>query len=130
MPRPSFRITVENVMYAAHYLDGRLGSQAFVPKSMSAQEGRMFINEILLSPKSDETVRRLQDWCADNLEQTVIRSLQLAVRKRRQRTRKSDFRVLTVSSRAHALLCKLAKRDHVTLSKALESAIEKSLRKP
>lgn len=129
MPRPKFCITVDNLMHAARYLDGRLGSQAFMPRSMLPQEGREFINEILMSPKSAGTAEQLQAWCTDNLEPKVLRALQLAVRKRRQRTRTNDFRVLTVSSRAYGLLSKLAKRDHVTLSQALEKSIEKSLRR-
>lgn len=129
MPRPKFRITVDNLMHAARYLDGRLGSLAFVPRSMSVQEGRSFVNEILMSPKSEGSAERLHTWCVDNLEPKVMRALQLAVRKRKQRTRTTDARVLTVSSRAYGLLSKLAKRDHVTLSQALEKSIERSLRR-
>ena len=129
MPRPKFRITVDNLMHAARYLDGRLGSQAFVPSSMSAQEGRTFVNQILMSPKTQESAERLQTWCSDNLEPKVMRALQLAVRKRKQRTRTTNYRVLTVSSNAYGLLRKLAKRDNVTLSQALEKSIERSLRR-
>lgn len=127
MPRPKFRITVDNLLHAARYLDGRLGSLSIVPRTMSAQEGRMFIGEILMSPKSEESADRLQTWCVANLDAKSVLSLQVAIRKRKQRTA-DKLRVLTVSITAYTLLCKIAKRDNVTLSDALEAAVTLSLK--
>lgn len=57
-----------------------------------------------------------------------MRSLQVAIRKRKQRMSSDSQRVLSVTTKAYGLLSKLAKRDKVTLSQALERAAEKSLR--
>ena len=127
VPRPKFRITVENLLHAARYLDGRLGCLSFMPLSMSAQEGRMIIAEILQSPKSVESADKLQAWCEVNLDSKTTRCLRIAIRKRKQRTA-DNFRVLTVSVSAHKLLRKLAMRDNVTLSQALEKSVTKALR--
>lgn len=128
MPRPKFRITVDNLLHAARYLDGRLGSLSIVPLSMSAQEGRTFVSEILMLPKSEELANRLQVWCDANLDAKSMRSLQMAIRKRKQRTSSDSHRVLSVTTKAYGLLSKLAKRDKVTLSQALEWAAARSLR--
>lgn len=127
MPRPKFRITVDNLMHAARYLDGRLGSLALTPRTMSAQKGMMFVSEILMSPNTAETAAKLQVWCDENLEPEALGSLQTAIRKRKQRMA-DNFRVLTVSVSAYNLLGKLAKRDNVTLSQALERSVERALR--
>ena len=128
MGRPKFRIAVDDLMHAARYLDGRLGSLAVAPLTMPVQEARRFFSEILMSPKSESSATRLQEWCDENLEPATLRLLQIAVRKRRQRTRTNDYRVVTISNNAYHQLCKLAKRDNVTLSKALERSVTKLLR--
>ena len=128
MGRPKFRITVDNLMHAARYLDGRLGSLGLIPRTMSVQEARQVVTEILISPKSDSAADRLQIWCDTNLDAKSWLALQTAIRKRRQRAHGDNFRVVTLTSKAYQLLNQLAKRDNVTLSHALQKSVERSLK--
>ncbi len=127
MSRPKFRITVDSLMHAAQYLEGRLGSLRLTPRMMTVQEARHFITGILISRSSASNADRLQVWCDENLDAKSQSALQTAIRKRRQRA-SSDFRVVTLSSKSYRLLSQLAKRDNVTLSQALQSSVERSLK--
>jgi macrodomain Ter protein organizer (MatP/YcbG family) len=128
MGRPKFRITVDNLMHAARYLDGRLGSLGLIPRTMSVQEARQVVTEILISPRSDSAADRLQSWCDTNLDAKSWLALQTAIRKRRQRAHGNNFRVVTLSAKAYELLHRLANRDQVTLSDALQRTAERSLK--
>ena len=128
MGRPKFRITVDNLTQAARYLDGRLESLGLIPRTMSVQEAIKVVTEILISPRSDSAADRLQSWCDANLDAKSWPALQAAIRKRRQRAHSDNFRVVTLSAKAYELLHRLANRDQVTLSDALQRTAERSLK--
>ena len=129
MPRDNYIITSDDEFHATFYLSGRLRNYGFkfrdsVSSAQAEGDYRAAISEKTKSARA----AALNVWCERYLSKADWRRLKTAVRKRRERWRRSEeTKTVTLSAKAHKLLTQISKRDTVTFSQALEHYLAKAL---
>jgi len=129
MPRPRYRITPEDYLYAEFYLSVRVRSLGIkFAKGISSTDAGTEYQSIMRADRKKQQLDQLNQWCEKYLSRTEWMKLKSAIRKRRERFRRSDeHKTVTLTSKAHRLLSQLAKRDNVTLSETLEHYLGNAL---
>ena len=129
MPRDNYIITSDDEFHATFYLSGQLRNYSFKFRDSvsTAQAERDY--RTAASEKTKATrAAALNVWCERYLSKADWRKLKTAVRKRRERWRRSEeTKTVTLSAKAHRLLAQISKRDTVTFSQALEHYLSKAL---
>jgi len=129
MPRVNYIITSDDEFHATFYLSGQLRNYGFKFRNsvLSAQAESDY--RTAASEKTRATrAASLNVWCERYLSKADWHRLKTAVRKRRERWRRSEeTKTVTLSAEAHRLLAQISKRDTVTFSKALEYHLAKAL---
>ncbi len=129
MPRSKYKIIAEDVIHATEYITSRLQLLALDLGDASSRTAKKAFDEAVEDRSKDERAFRLNDWCEKYLSSEEWTKLKTSIRKRRERkTRKGEIESVTISSKAYALLRKLAKRDNVTYSETLEKYLGKAWR--
>jgi macrodomain Ter protein organizer (MatP/YcbG family) len=129
MPVVKQYVTSEDEFHATFYLSGRIRNYGFqfcdsVSYPAAESDYRNAINE----PTREKRATALNAWCTKYLSKADTQRLRTAVRKRRERWRRSDAtKTVTISAKAHKLLTQISKRDTVTFSEALEHYLSKAL---
>ena len=129
MPVVRQYVTSEDEFHATFYLSGRIRNYGFqfcdsVSYPAAESDYRNAINE----PTREKRATALNAWCAKYLSKADTQRLRTAVRKRRERWRRSDAtKTVTISAKAHKLLTQISKRDTVTFSEALEHYLSNAL---
>ncbi|QDV81254.1 Macrodomain Ter protein [Stieleria magnilauensis] len=129
MPRAKYIVTAEDVVHATFYISGRLQVAGFAwPESVSHDDARReFVAAADIKAKHGRAAA-VNTWCETYLSTDDWKRLKLAIRKRRYRKEHHDEQqTITVSKKAHDLLSKVASRDSVTFSEALEHYLSKAL---
>ena len=129
MARARYVITASDVNHALACLRWRLGSQTLLLRTALSNRKAIEHLEAITSMKPLEArAESLHQWCLDHLEESEWGPLKSAIRKRRQRKKNlGQTESITISKRSHELLKKVAKRDNVTFSEALERTLAKAL---
>lgn len=126
MPRQNYTITTSDVVHATAYLEHQVRNFG-IEFDEPQKARRSFKRTIGKEVRSDRAVA-LNNWCEKYLTTEDWRKLKASILKRRSRRRAGDTtKQLTVSRKAHRLLTRLAKRDNVTLSVAIETHVPKLL---
>lgn len=126
MPRAKYTITEADASHAQAYLEGQIRSYSLQLNDPSAAR-RSFERAIALESKEARAVG-LNTWAEKYLDSGDWKKLKSAILKRRARRKNGDCTTqLTLSNKAHKLLVRLARRDNVTLSEAVESHVPKIL---
>lgn len=130
MARQMYVISASDVVHAVHYLDGLLRNAGIqFADDVDPQEAvAEFQASCEISSKSKRAAS-LNEWAEHYLDSNAWKRLKLAIRKRRERRTKGEEagRSVTMSLKAHELLKRLAARDAVTLSAALEQHLPQIL---
>ena len=130
MPRAKYAITAEDLMHAVLYLNARIRNYDLefrddIDELTAESEYR----EATSARKKESRAVQLNAWCEKYLTSVDWARLKSAIRKRRERTqRDGEQKTVTVSAESHRLLSRLAERDHVTYSEALEHYLGKALK--
>ncbi len=122
MAQLAYTITAADAVHAYAYLEGKLLLLSYQNEVSPMAAAKQFQR---IEGTKAERAEQLNAWC-DMLTEKEWHRLRLAIRKRRQR-KAGALSSITVSVKAHQLLAKLAKRDNVTLSQALEQFAAKAL---
>lgn len=129
MPLKEYCNTADDEWHAMFYLSGRLRNHGleFRDSASSADaenEYRIAANE----PTRNQRAAALNAWCERYLSKADMRKLKTAVRKRRERWRRTEaMKTVTISAKAHKLLTQLSERDTVTFSRVLEHYLAKAV---
>ncbi len=129
MPRDNYIITSDDECHATFYLSGQLRNYGFkfrdsVSSTQAGSDYRAASSEKTKSTRA----AALNVWCEKYLSKSDWRRLKTAVRKRRERWRRSEeTKTVTISAKGHRLLKQVSKRDNVTFSQALEHYLSKAL---
>jgi macrodomain Ter protein organizer (MatP/YcbG family) len=115
MPRPRTGILASDSTHAIRYLSTKVRLFEIDASPKQVRE----LLEIEFSGSKTERLAALNDWCEQVLSTEQWASLKTAIRKRRQRKLNDDI-TITISRKAHDKLSKIAERDNVTLSQAIE----------
>jgi macrodomain Ter protein organizer (MatP/YcbG family) len=115
MPRPRTGIPAGDLSHALKYLVTKV--QLFEIKTTNKQRSELSL--IRSNGTKAEQLIALNQWCEQVLSTDQWASLKTAIRKRRQRKLHDDI-TITISRKAHAKLTRVAERDNVTLSQAIE----------
>jgi macrodomain Ter protein organizer (MatP/YcbG family) len=131
MARPRYRITAADVVHAANYLKPLLQTFAFeLRRDASYKTADREFFEAASSKSKDERAEQLNAWCEKYLMAKTWGKLKLSIRKRRERkSRIGQLKSLSITSQAFDLIEKLAKRDQITYSEAIERHMGRALRK-
>lgn len=120
MAQVPYAITSDDVNHANSYLASRLYLIEYQENVSASVAAKRFM---AIAGSKAERAEQLQQWC-DMLTEREWRRLRLAIRKRRQRAKEGQcMSSMTVSTRAKDALAKIAIRDGVTLSQALEQVL-------
>ena len=128
MPRDNYIITSDDECHATFYLSGQLRNYGFkfrdsVSSTQAGSDYRAAASEKTKSTRA----AALNVWCEKYLSKSDWRRLKTAVRKRRERWRRSDeTKSVTISAKAHKLLTQVSIRVDVTFSHALEHYLSKA----
>ena len=129
MPRDNYIITSDDECHATFYLSGQLRNYGFKfrDSASSTQAGSDYRAAAIEKTKSTRAAA-LNVWCEKYLSTSDWRRLKTAIRKRRERWRRSEeTKTVTISAKGHKLLKQVSKRDNVTFSQALEHCLSKAL---
>ncbi len=129
MPRDNYVITSDDEFHATFYLSGRLRNYGFKFRdSVSSAQAEGDYRAATSEKTKSARAGALNVWCERYLSKADWRRLKTAVRKRRERWRRSEeTKTVTLSAKAHNLLTQVSKRDNVTFSQALEHYLSKVL---
>ena len=129
MPRAKYSITKEDLTHAYLYLSDRLRSWSveFIEEAQGEPESEFDKAVDQSKYKPAERVVNLNAWCEKYLPTDEWTKLKHAIRKRRQRQQNyGDQTTVTISTEAHKYLSRVAERDDVTLSEAVEYYLQKA----
>lgn len=130
MPRAKYNITTDDFLHANFCLSGRLRNHTIefdedVSPLDAEKDYRKAVDH--KRPKKQQA-ELLNAWCEEYLSSVEWTKLKAAIRKRRERyDRFGDLKTVTISTRAHKLLSRVADRDEVTYSEVLEHYLAKAL---
>ena len=129
MPRDNYIITSDDEFHATFYLSGQLRNYGFKFRdSVSSTQAESDYRAAASEKTKSTRAAALNVWCEKYLSKSDWRRLKTAVRKRRERWRRSEeTKTVTISAKGHKLLKQVSKRDKVTFSQALELYISKAL---
>ena len=129
MPRENYIITSDDEFHATFYLSGQLRNYGFKFRdSVSSTQAESDYRAAAGEKTKATRAASLNVWCERYLSKADWRRLKTAVRKRRERWRRSEeTKTVTLSAKAHRLLTQISKRDTVTFSQALEHYLAKAL---
>jgi len=130
MPRAKYQITEDDFQHASFYLSGRLRNYGieFTDSVNSSKAERQYY-EATEAKSRKKKAESLNLWAEKYLSSQEWTKLKVAVRKRRQRWSTYDEqKTVTISAKAHKLLSRVAERDQVTYSEALEHYLAKAIR--
>jgi len=122
MPRPRYRITVDDFLHAEFCLSLRIRSfRIKFEKGVSSIDAQAEYDIAVRTKEKRQRLELLNTWCEKYLGRAEWTKLKSAVRKRRERFRRcDDQKSVTITAKAHRLLLQLSKRDNVTFSEILE----------
>jgi len=129
MPRDNYIITSDDEFHATFYLSGQLRNYGFkFLDSVSSTQAESDYRDAASEKTKATRAAALNVWCERYLSKADWRRLKSAVRKRRERWRRSDeTKTVTISAKAHKLLTQVSNRDDVTFSQTLEHYLSKAL---
>ncbi len=128
MARPMYTITASDVTHARAYLEPRIRNfDVGIAENVSHRSAERAFAEAAQEPRKEKRAALLNAWCEKYLSSDEWSKLKLAIRKRRERRIRTDQKTVTISGRAYSLLAKLALRDEVTYSEALEKHLQRAL---
>jgi len=130
MPRAKYQITEDDFQHASFYLSGRLRNNGIeFDEGVNASKAEKQYYEAIAAKSRKKKTELLNLWAEKHLSSEEWTKLKVAVRKRRQRWSNYDEqKTVTISAKAHKLLGRIAKRDEVTFSEALEHYLAKAIR--
>ncbi len=122
MPRPRYRITLKDYQHAEFYLSVRVRNSGIkFAKGISTMDAAAEYQTVQRAEQKQQQLDLLNQWSEKYLSRTEWVKLKSAIRKRRERFHRSDeHKTVTLTSKAHGILSRLAKRDNVTFSEILE----------
>ncbi len=127
MSRLKYAIAEADVVHASEYLRPLLLMRSFeLRQNVSYKVAERDFHAAVVSPSKEERAKELNAWCEKYLKAPIWAKLKLAIRKRRERKTSSDITSISVSKKAFDLVRKLAKRDEVTYSEAIEKYLGKA----
>ena len=129
MPRDNYIITSDDEFHATFYLSGQLRNFGFkFCDSVSSTQAESAYRSAASGKTKSTRAAALNVWCEKYLSKSDWHRLKTAVRKRRERWRRSEeTKTVTISAKSHKLLTQVSKRDNVTFSQALEHYLSKAL---
>ena len=129
MARPKYRITSDDVIHATQYLSTRL--LTFTVKfddSVSPRTAQKEFEQAVDVQSKEDRANKLHAWCEKFLGDLEWGKLKTSIRKRRER-KTSKLVSISISEKAYGFVKKLAIRDKVTLSEAIEKYLGRAWRK-
>ena len=129
MPREKYSITADDEIHATFYLGDRLRKRDLrFPESVLYSSAESEFRTALEERTTPARIAALNSWCGKYLSNADSAKFKVAVRKRRERWRRTDeTKTITISAKAHKVLTQISKRDNVTFSQALENYLGKAL---
>ena len=127
MPRAKYQVTDRDYTHVSAYLSDKLQLQSIdIRGDASLSVARRDLLEVAHSGQRKGRAERLNAWCEQYLPTAEWSKLKTATRKRRERWERHDqLKTITISAKAHRLLLRIANRDGVTFSEALEQRLAK-----
>jgi len=129
MARPKYRITSDDVIHATQYLSTRL--LTFTVKfddSVSPRTAQKEFEQAVDVQSKEDRANKLHAWCEKFLGELEWGKLKTSIRKRRERKNR-ELRSVSISEKAFEFIKKLAERDNVTYSEAIEKYLGRAWRK-
>lgn len=128
MSRPKYQVTETDFTHACNYISSKLQNFEFeLSEEASTTDAKTAYFEAVQSGSRKARSERLNAWCEKYLSSKEWRRLTAAIRKRRERWARHDqMKSISISSKAHKLLLKVAERDNVTFSDVLEFVLAKA----
>ncbi len=127
MPRTKYQITADDCQHARFYLSGKLRNYDIEIDDYAKAEKDY--QEATLAKGRKKEAELLNAWAEKYLASEEWHKLKAAIRKRRQRWEHyGEQKTITISTKAHKLLNRIAERDQVTFSEVLEHYLSKAIR--